>query len=616
MPEEKNRAPKPKYNLFQMSWWMVRRAAKHSMTVLPYAAALILCQVALNLLELLAGPAVIRQVEQGAPLGELLMTIGLFTGGLMLCAGGRDYFEQNSLFGRIQVRSSINNDLHLKFCRTSYPNTQDPGFLARAEKAKSTTNNNRAPSEYFWTILVELLQNLATFILWLVLLSALNPAVVAVVLVTSVLGFFAAQRASSWRYRHREESDRVWKGIYYARDRMVDAKLSKDVRIFGLAPWLEEIAGKSKRLLYDFYQRECRIFIKADLIDVFLTLARNGAAYAWLIWQVGQGNLSAASFLLYFSAISGFAGWVNGILTNFTVLRQQTLDLSQAREFLEEREPFRFEEAPDVPRDPNRRYTLELRDVSFRYPGAESDTLSHINLKISAGEKLAIVGLNGAGKTTLVKLLCGFLDPTGGTVLLNGQDIRQYNRRDYYKLLGAVFQDFSVLAGSITENVTQQTEGAAGVDLDRVRQCLDMAGLLEKVESLPQGLETKLDKDVYLEAEQLSGGQMQRLMLARALYKDGAVLVLDEPTAALDPIAESDLYQRYSGLSAGKTSLFISHRLASTRFCDRILLLEGAHIAESGTHEELLAQNGRYAELFEIQSKYYKEGASEYVEAV
>ena len=154
------------------------------------------------------------------------------------------------------------------------------------------------------------------------------------------------------------------------------------------------------------------------------------------------------------------------------------------------------------------------------------------------------------------------------------------------------------------------------MDLDRVRQCLDMAGLLEKVESLPQGLETKLDKDVYLEAEQLSGGQMQRLMLARALYKDGAVLVLDEPTAALDPIAESDLYQRYSGLSAGKTSLFISHRLASTRFCDRILLLEGAHIAESGTHEELLAQNGRYAELFEIQSKYYKEGASEYVEAV
>ena len=192
MPEEKNRAPKPKYNLFQMSWWMVRRAAKHSMTVLPYAAALILCQVALNLLELLAGPAVIRQVEQGAPLGELLMTIGLFTGGLMLCAGGRDYFEQNSLFGRIQVRSSINNDLHLKFCRTSYPNTQDPGFLARAEKAKSTTNNNRAPSEYFWTILVELLQNLVTFILWLVLLSALNPAVVAVVLVLCMVGLLIA----------------------------------------------------------------------------------------------------------------------------------------------------------------------------------------------------------------------------------------------------------------------------------------------------------------------------------------------------------------------------------------------------------------------------------------
>ena len=616
MPEEKDKARKPKYNLFQMTWWMVRRAARHSRTVLPNAACLILCYVALNLLELLAGPAILREVERGAALADLMGTIALFTGGLMLAAGARDYFAQNALFGRLQVRLRISNDLHLKFCRTAYPNTQDPGFLARAEKAKSTVNSNRSPAEYFWTILVELLQNLVTFALWLVLLSALNPAVVAVVLVTSTLSFLAARRASGWRYQNREESDRVWKGIYYARNRMTDKALAKDVRIFGLGPWLEELAEKSKRLLHDFYQKECRIFIRADLIDVFLTLARSGAAYAWLLRQVVRGELTAASFLLCFSAVSGFAGWVNGILTNFTVLRQQTLDLSQAREFLEEKEPFRFEGAPDVPRDPEGRYTLELRDVSFRYPGAERDTLTHIDLTISAGEKLAIVGLNGAGKTTLVKLLCGFLDPTEGAVLLNGQDIRQYNRRDYYRLLGAVFQDFSVLAGSVTENVTQQMEGTEGADLDRVRRCLDLAGLLEKVESLPQGLDTKLNKDVYLEAEQLSGGQMQRLMLARALYKDGALLVLDEPTAALDPIAESDLYQRYSGLSAGKTSLFISHRLASTRFCDRILLLEGAQIAESGTHEELLAQNGRYAELFEIQSKYYKEGAHEHVEAV
>jgi len=616
MSEQQTTSQKPKYNPFQMSWWMVRQAAKHSKTVLPFAAAIILCQVALALMELLAAPAVIRLVEQGAALPALLKTIGLFTAGLMLFAALLRYFSDAALFGRIQVRGFINRDLHAKFCRTSYPNIQDPAYLARSEKVKSCTQSNRAPSEAIWNILTNFLQNLITFCIWLVLLSSLHPAVVAVVLATSVLGFFAAQRASGWRYKNREESDRIWKGVYYARDRMVDGKLAKDVRIFGLGPWLEEIADKSKNLLHDFYQKEGRIYIQADLVDVLLTLARNGLAYAWLLRQVALGHLTAASFLLYFSAISGFAGWVNGILTNFTILRQQTRDLSQAREFLEEEELFRFEEAPDVPRDPNGRYTLEMKDVSFRYPGAKTDTLSHIDLTISAGEKLAIVGLNGAGKTTLVKLLCGFLDPTEGAVLLNGQDIRQYNRRDYYKLLAAVFQDFSVLAGSIAENVSQRDSGAGSMDLDRVRRCLDQAGMLEKVESLPQGLDTKLDKSVYLEAEQLSGGQMQRLMLARALYKDGAILVLDEPTAALDPIAESDLYQRYSGLSAGKTSLFISHRLASTRFCDRILLLEGAHIAESGTHEELLAQNGRYAELFELQSKYYKEGADEHVEAV
>ena len=165
MPEEKTKAPKPKYNLFQMSWWMVRRAAKHSKTVLPTAACIILCYVALNLLELLAGPAILRQVERGAALADLMKTIGLFTGGLMLAAGARDYFAQNALFGRVQVRMRISNDLHLKFCRTAYPNTQDPGFLARAEKAKSTVNSNRSPAEYFWTILVDLLQNLVTFAL-------------------------------------------------------------------------------------------------------------------------------------------------------------------------------------------------------------------------------------------------------------------------------------------------------------------------------------------------------------------------------------------------------------------------------------------------------------------
>ena len=251
---------------------------------------------------------------------------------------------------------------------------------------------------------------------------------------------------------------------------------------------------------------------------------------------------------------------------------------------------------------------LTLENVSFRYPKAEKDTLTNINLTLHNGEKLAVVGLNGAGKTTLVKLMCGFLDPTQGRVLLNGTDIRKFNRQQYYDLFSAVFQNFSLLATSVAANVAQSEEN---IDMNRVRRCVELAGLKQKVESLPQGYESKLNRTVYEDAVMFSGGETQRLMLARALYKNAPFIVLDEPTAALDPLAEADMYQKYDSLSGGKSSVYISHRLASTRFCDRIVLIDNASICEEGTHEQLLKAGGKYARLFEVQSKYYKRGGGE-----
>lgn len=242
--------------------------------------------------------------------------------------------------------------------------------------------------------------------------------------------------------------------------------------------------------------------------------------------------------------------------------------------------------------------------MSYRYPEAEKDTISSMNLLIRPGEKLAIVGLNGAGKTTLVKLICGFLDPTEGQVLLNGKDIREYNRKDYYKLFAAVFQEFSILATTIEANVAQSEES---IDRERVNRCLENAGLTDMVRNLPSGLQTHLGKIIYDDGIELSGGQTQRMMLARALYKDAPILVLDEPTAALDPIAEDDIYRKYDAMTKGKLSIYISHRLASTRFCDRILFLVSGKIVEEGTHDQLIALNGGYADLFETQSQYYRE---------
>ena len=244
-------------------------------------------------------------------------------------------------------------------------------------------------------------------------------------------------------------------------------------------------------------------------------------------------------------------------------------------------------------------------DVTFAYSKAGAPSLSHISFSVKKGQTVGIIGGTGSGKTTLVKLVCGFLDPTQGRVLLNGEDIRKYNRRDYYKLFEAVFQDFSVLEASVAENVAQRVED---IDIPKVWSCLEEAGLTEKVRSLPKQLDTKIGRRVFEDGVELSGGQTQRLMLARALYKDAPLLVLDEPTAALDPIAENDIYMKYSEMTHGRTSLFISHRLASTRFCDRILFMEHGKIAEEGTHDQLLKLGGGYANLFEVQSQYYKEG--------
>ena len=386
-------------------------------------------------------------------------------------------------------------------------------------------------------------------------------------------------------------------------------EFAKDVRIFGLGDWIRQLIDKSMKMLEAFVVRREKVYIWANIVDVVMALLRNGIAYAYLIWQALEQGLPASEFLLYFSAVSGFSAWVTGILSEFTQLHKESIALSRVQEYLNIPEPFKFEDGvqPSVADD----YELKLENVTFRYPGTEKNILENVNLTIHPGEKLAVVGLNGAGKTTLVKLLCGFYDPTEGRVLLNGQDIRDFNRKQYYELFSAVFQEFSILDTTIAECVAQT---AMDIDMNKVAACLEKAGLTAAIAKFPQGVDTHIGREVYLDGVMLSGGQTQRLMLARALYKDGPILVLDEPTAALDPLAENDIYMKYSEMTAGKTSVFISHRLASTRFCDRILFVADGGIAEEGTHEELLALGGAYANLFEVQSRYYREGGEGYEE--
>lgn len=594
---------KPKYSILQNVRYMLGLAWSHHKSVVWMCFVWAGLSLGIKVVQLFIAPMVLQKVEAVAPLGELLGTIGIFAVALVLLSGSLGYVEENIIYGRISVRTIIIALINRKACTTSYPNSRDPKVLKLHEKTLELCSGNREPTENIWVTMSQILLNVSGFALYLALLTELDLILILVVTVTTVIGFFVSKRINEWGYRHKEEESGYRKQLSYFNNKVRSIKLAKDIRIFGLSEWLGSLY-KSVQALHEAYvDRRERVYAWTCVVDALLQFLRNGVAYLYLVRMALEGSLSAAEFLLYFSAFSGFSQWVTGILEQFTQLHKESLGISTVREYLELEEQFRFEGGIPIPQADS--YELKLEDVTFRYPGTDREIVRHMDLTIRPGEKVAIVGLNGAGKTTLVKLLCGFYDPDEGRVLLNGTDIREFDRQEYYKLFSAVFQEFSELDITVAQSVAQKVDG---FDMDRVKECIEKASLTEFIEKLPQGYDSHLGKHVYNDGIQLSGGQTQRMMLARALYKDGPFLILDEPTAALDPIAERDIYTKYNEMTQGKSSLFISHRLASTRFCDRILFLQDGVIAEEGTHEELLTNDGGYAKLFHVQARYYQEG--------
>lgn len=594
---------KPKYGVWQCVCFMVKTAWHSVRSVLWLCIVFAVLTVSINLAQLFIAPVILQKVETLAPLGELLGTIGIFSAILLVLNAMLGYVDENILYGRIDVRSAVISMINHKAYTTSYPNTKDPEVLRLHSEALRNCDSNDEASEHIWHTLTGLLVNLFGFAIYLLLLVDVNLLLIGLVVVTTIAGFFVSRHINEWGYRHKDEIAGYDKELIYLVTKTESIKLAKDIRIFGLAPWLNGIYTSTRRMAEAFAARRERIYAWSCLVDVVLQFARNGIAYSYLIHRTLTDGLAASEFLLYFTAFTGFSNWVTGLLSEFATLHKESLGLSVIQEYIHLPEQFRFEGGVPIPKAES--YELKMENVSFRYPGTEKDIIRNMSLTLHPGEKVAVVGLNGAGKTTLVKLFCGFYDPDEGRVLLNGMDIREFNRQEYYDLFSAVFQEMSVLDVTVAEQVAQTVEN---IDLVKVADCLDKAGLTSRVEKLPSGLQTHVGKIAFLDGVEFSGGEMQRLVLARALYKDGPILILDEPTAALDPIAENDIYIKYHEMTRGKTSLFISHRLASTRFCDRILFLQDGVIAEEGTHEQLLASEGGYAKLFHIQARYYQEG--------
>lgn len=394
----------------------------------------------------------------------------------------------------------------------------------------------------------------------------------------------------------------------YITEQATDSSAGKDIRLYRLIGWFLEKYDNSLKEMGRIYGIIHDWYLFRNVSHAFLQLLMDGMAFGILVYMLVNGEITAAGFVFYIGIVSGFSVYFETALRQVMSFSNTSASISYLREFLETENSWSDSEGigtAELEKIKKQALKLEFRNVSFTYPGSEKPTLKNINVVIRPGEKIALIGLNGAGKTTLVKLMCGFYHPTEGEILVNDIPISRFTRDEYYSLVSVLFQDSTMMALTLDENITGQNP--EDIDRAKLENALELSGFKEVYDKLPEKGQSLLVKEVNEDSVDFSGGEKQKMLFARTLYLDTPLVILDEPTAALDPIAENELYLNYGKTVENKTSVYISHRLSSTRFCDRILLLEHGQIIEEGTHEDLLAGKTRYAELFEVQSQYYRE---------
>lgn len=437
--------------------------------------------------------------------------------------------------------------------------------------------------------------------------ASLNPWLIVILIGAQLLGMLTSVVENKLVNKTKDPLAAVDRKLIYITKTSRDFAIAKDIRLFHLREYLQQMSeyfvGERKfwtQKMYFYY------FI-SDTLRLILNVGIEIGIFAYIAYEALNGEMSKTALVLYAVSVTDFSYWVEYIGETISELIPANIQINDIREFLDISNKMKNKGGKSPQSE--RPYRIEIENLCFTYPEAEKPTLNNISLTINAGENLALVGVNGAGKTTLVKLLCGLYKPTSGTIKINGTDISEINRDEYYTTVSAVFQEARIMPCSVLENVSMLPSKKS--DIEKFNFCIRQAGLYEKIQRLPEKENTLLVKNINENAVELSGGELQRLLLARAIYKDAPTLILDEPTAALDPIAENEIYLKYSEISKDKTSVYISHRLSSTRFCDRIVLLDNARIAEEGTHEELMALSGKYAEMFSLQSQYYEKEVEE-----
>ena len=604
--DKKKKEPrrKPKYGMLSCLGWMGKLLWKWEKTIAVSAVLVIPLAVVLYWLNIYTPSIVLDRLQTSETFATVVYTIAallLSTLGFRMIKNyidikrdlASDYLELR-LF-HILSESWLSKDYYLLF---------DEEFQEKAKRAEHAYWNkgNTFPIE-----LGNLAVNIICFVLFGSVISLLSPWVLLLLLVGCLINFFTQRWKQNYEYRHQEEADLIDSKIGYTAFSAPSREHAKDLRLYGFSDFISQTFDLLLKEYLSVFRKFQNASSTVEIVSYVISALRDGLAYAFLIFRAVNGELGPAEFVLYFSAISQMSGFIGGILGGVSSIREGALQLSDFREYFDIQGDFNHGEGIEKP--VGRPLSIEFKNVSYKYPKGEKNVIDNVSFKIEAGEKIALVGLNGAGKTTLTMLMGGLVLPNDGEILIDGHSILEYNRDDLISLFSVVPQNYTILPLSIAENIA--LEEKERIDYDKLNKVIELAGLADKIASLSDGANTPLSKEFDNDAVDFSGGEMQRLLLARAVYRGAPILILDEPTAALDPIAEDEIYKKYNEIAKDTTSIFISHRLASTRFCDRIFLLDNNKLAEVGTHDELIKLGGKYKELFDIQSQYYKEGEDE-----
>ncbi len=549
--------------------------------------------------------AMIDCITEGVTVGRLTLVVGLLSVLLVLTTWFAPFMQEllNGSARIIRMRYAV-----LAFRKnlyTDYKNIESPHGREKNKRAMEFYRSYYSGSSDFLDSCNQFCVCIVGIITSLALIYKINMIMILIILATCVCEFFLLKFLNKKEKKTKNERSKIFVRFDYYYNLCRDFSAAKDIRLYGFTDYFMLAVAKIIYELEAVNQKFARQNIKVGGTRALLNLLRELVAYVYLTYLVCSSRLSVSDFIFYFGIITGFSNWIMNAVYQYSNLERCCNDCAAFREFAESTDE--NDNKPDI--DFKGIESIEFQNVSFKYQSAEKSTINNMSFKVNKGENIAIVGENGAGKTTAVKLLCGLYYPTSGEILINGKSNRDFSGNSYFNLFSAVFQDYYFMPMTIAENIC----ATSNYDKQKLFAAFEKAGISDKINTLPDKEKSYMIKDVYKNAVDFSGGEKQKLLLAKAIYKNAPVLILDEPTAALDPIAENELYLKYNEITSNKISFFISHRLSSTRFCDRILFIKDGRIAESGTHEELMALKGLYYRMYQIQSYYYKENGGEAV---